>query len=86
VKTRITEVEVETEEIVVVRVRATCMAWCPGCSAEVVMARPEAAAARAGLRVREIYRLVEAGSVHFLESADGTVLVCVDSLVTPGGR
>jgi hypothetical protein len=50
------------------------------------MARPEAAAARAGLRVREIYRLVEAGSVHFLESADGTVLVCVDSLVTPGGR
>jgi hypothetical protein len=82
VKTRITRIEVETEEIVVMRVRATCMAWCPGCSAEVVMARPEAAAARAGLRVRAIYRLVEAGAVHFLESPDGIVLVCVDSLIT----
>jgi NADH dehydrogenase FAD-containing subunit len=80
VKTRITEVEVETEEIVVMRVRATCVAWCAGCSAEVVMARPEAAAARAGLRVREIYRLVEAGSVHFRELSDGTVFVCLESV------
>jgi hypothetical protein len=83
VKTRITEIAVETEETVVMRTRATRLARCPACSAEVVMVRPEAAAALAGLRVREIYRRVESGAVHFVELEDGTVLVCLDSLTSP---
>ena len=81
-KTRITEIAVETEETVVLRTRRTYRAWCPACSAEVAMARPEAAAAAAGLRPREVYRRVEAGEVHFHESADGALLVCLDSLTS----
>lgn len=39
-----------------------------------------AAAAASGLTVREIFRLVESGGVHFFETADGLMFVCLNSL------
>ena len=45
------------------------------------MLTPEQAAAVAGVTVRAVNRRVEDGSVHFLETADGRLLVCVNSLV-----
>ena len=80
VKTTITEIAVDRDETIVVRYRRSFLVWCPVCSAEVVMVRPEEAAATSGSNAREIYRLVEAGAIHFQESSDGTVLVCLDSL------
>ena len=47
------------------------------------MVTPEEAALLAGLAARTIYRRVEGGSVHFTESADGTLLICADSIVEP---
>jgi hypothetical protein len=38
------------------------------------------AALAAKQRAREIYRLVEAGRLHFREDEDGLLCVCVDSL------
>jgi hypothetical protein len=77
-KFRTTTIAVETEETVVLRIWRPLRAGCPACGAE--MARPEAAAVATGLRPREIYRRVEAGTVHFLESEDGALAVCLDSL------
>jgi hypothetical protein len=78
-KIRTTTIAVETEETVVLRVWRPLRVGCRVCGAE--MAQPEAAAVATGLRLREIYRRIEAGTVHFLESADGALAVCLDSLL-----
>ena len=49
------------------------------------MLRPEEAAALAGLTAREVYRLAEAGSIHFAETADGLLLICPRLLPLRGG-
>ena len=70
----------ETDELLVVRAPARSgKAWCPECAAHVWMLAPEAATAVTGLSARAIYRLVEAGQIHFTETPDGLLLVCPDS-------
>ena len=81
-KSRITEIAVETEETLTVRILRSHRTRCAACATEVAMVRPETAARLTGLRSREIYRRVEAGAVHFQESADGTVYVCLESLAS----
>lgn len=52
---------------------------CPVC-AGAAMLTPEEAAAFARVTVRGIYARVEAGGVHFLETPDGRLVLCADSL------
>jgi excisionase family DNA binding protein len=47
------------------------------------MIHPEEAAARTGVSLRAIYRLVEAHKLHFIETPEGLVLICPSS-VTQG--
>lgn len=47
---------------------------------QAAMLAPEAAAVVAGVTLRTLFRWVEAGKVHFLEQADGTMLICSGSL------
>jgi hypothetical protein len=47
------------------------------------MVTPEQAAAIVGSSVRAVNQSVEAGRVHFLETPDGGLLVCVNSLSEP---
>lgn len=44
------------------------------------MVSPEKMHEAVGLPVREIWRAVESGSVHFVETQGGELLVCVRSL------
>jgi hypothetical protein len=44
------------------------------------MIHPEEAAARAGVGLRAIYRLVEAHKLHFIETPEGLVLICLNSV------
>jgi excisionase family DNA binding protein len=44
------------------------------------MMTPGMAASLLGVRLRGIYRLIEAGQLHFLETPAGLVLVCRNSL------
>lgn len=94
-RTKTTEIIIETDEVFVVRagVAAPPQAaalWCGGCGAESAMLAPEAAARAAGTSARHVYRLVEAGRVHFAETHDGALLVCLSSLgpqaPAPDGR
>jgi hypothetical protein len=78
---RTIELIVERSECVVRRkVDALALAWCDACAGRVPMVTPEEAARRAGVSVRAIYRRVEAGEMHFQETAEGALLVCPDSL------
>ena len=44
------------------------------------MLTAEGAAGAAGVSTRTIYRWVESGKIHFTETAEGRVLICLDSL------
>jgi excisionase family DNA binding protein len=44
------------------------------------MLTPEAAAALVGVTARTIYRFVESGELHVIDTCDGTLLICSGSL------
>ena len=58
-------------------------AVCPVCSGTVAMLSPEAAALAFGIPVRSLFRRVEEGTVHFLESPGGALLICPKSISHP---
>lgn len=55
-------------------------AWCNQCGEQRQMIHPGEAAARAGVSLRAIYRLVEAHKLHFIETPEGLVLICPNSV------
>ena len=73
------QITFETEETVVLREGAqVTVGICTGCDQEVLMATPQAAAFLLGITERHIFRLLEAGRVHFTENV--RVLVCLESV------
>jgi hypothetical protein len=82
-----TETIIETHEVWVVRKPAGPFpAWRPDCAGRPPMLTPEEAAGLSGLSLRAIFRLVEAGGVHFLETAGGRLFVCPASLTAQPAR
>ncbi len=80
---KITEITIETEQVVVIRRQAEINErWCDGCSAIVRMVTPEQVALLTQISARTIYRRVEAGELHFTETPEGALLICLDSLST----
>lgn len=81
-KRRITVFTRETYERVTFEGRPATpgRARCGACGAETGMITAEAAARLASVSARSVYRLAEAGLVHFAETPDGGLLVCVTSL------
>ncbi len=49
------------------------------------MFTPEEAAALAGINTRALYRLIEVGGLHFVETPAGSLLVCLSLLPPPAG-
>ena len=82
VRKRRTEIAIEIDEVVSVKTFSNLSgrAWCVGCANEVLMVTPAQAAGIARISVRDINRRVEAGEVHFLETTEGSLLVCMNSL------
>ena len=54
--------------------------WCEDCGQKVQMLTPDQAATLARVSSRTIYRRVEAGEMHYLETAEGHLLVCANSI------
>ncbi len=80
-KKKITIITSESHEVLVVR-RATereFRRWCPLCGLDVDMFTPQGAATMFGMNIREIYRQLEAGDIHFCEEPSMPLLVCGDS-------
>ncbi len=70
VKKKRTEITVEVDEVIHAvgrRHQLTC-AWCPACQSEVPMVTPQSIAISLGVPEREIFRLIEAGRIHFMET------------------
>ena len=82
-KTRRTEKTVEIHEFYAIRTASGSLpAICADCpTGDAIMLAPDHAALLSHVPTRMIYRLVETGSIHYLEAPNGSLLVCVRSLV-----
>lgn len=77
--TRKTEIEFEINETIAYSRRGERVeAFCPHCERLVEMATPQIAAIITQSTERELFRQIESGEVHFIET--DRVLVCLDSL------
>lgn len=81
VKKRKYEVTIERDEVLVIRSPATEQTdWCSGCGREVSMVTPDQAVLIAGASWRQVSSWVESASVHFVETPDGLLLICLESI------
>lgn len=79
---RQTRTTIEMREVVVIRGSPKRQSvFCPECSEAAVFVTVEEAVKLTGISARAIYRLIEAGSVHFAETADGLTLICPATLL-----
>jgi len=56
------------------------IAWCDQCGVEVLMVTPNEAATIARTDARAIFRGLEAGEIHFIESERGALMICAKSI------
>ena len=77
-----TEIFIRTRERIFVRRSMNKLqAFCAECQTETVFVLPEQAAMQTGTSIREIFRRLENGAIHFTEMTDGLTLVCQQSLL-----
>ena len=74
---------IETHEIWVIRrpPPETPDILCVVCASKAGMLTPQEAALRAGVSQRTIYRWIEDGRIHFAETMDGGLFVCLAPLL-----
>ncbi len=73
------EITVEISRLVMRRGAGRASVWCPVCAPPVPLVTPEEAAVLAGVSTRTVYRRVEAGQLHFVETDAGRLLICPNS-------
>jgi excisionase family DNA binding protein len=74
------EILIETERLLIAGGRHAMTLRCDECAIEVRMITVDEAAILAGESARTIYGWVEAGRLHFLETPEGRLLICLNSL------
>jgi hypothetical protein len=75
------EIAFETKQTIVWRRRSeTVETWCESCAAPSLMLDAQHAAFGAGLSLRQICQQVETGNLHFIETEEGLLLICLTSL------
>ncbi|MBI4470514.1 MAG: hypothetical protein HY650_14455 [Acidobacteria bacterium] len=75
-------ITIDTDREVVIRqYRNATKAWCNGCGRQTAMLAAKEAAALTGVTQRTTCRWVEAGRLHFTETSDGGLLICLKSML-----
>lgn len=80
-KKRRVEVMIETHQTWIIRKPSfSSTAWCQECQRMVHLVTADEAALLSCQSTRTIYRLVEERLLHYRETSNGSLLVCLDSL------
>jgi len=79
-KTKRTEITIETERMLFISSPRRVVGWCDACAEEVEMLPVDDAAILRRVKSRTIFRQVEAKQVHSTETANGLLLICLNSL------
>jgi hypothetical protein len=76
------QVTIETRQLLIVRkMNGVSQGWCSECAGHVPLIRPEEAAVLAGVSPQMIDAWMDAGLVHFIESPEEPLLICLSSLL-----
>jgi hypothetical protein len=75
-----TKITIETERVWVIDRPGSQKAWCPACSKLVTAVTPDEVASLA-TRTHGSHCPVKVDKLHFIGTADSTLLVCADSLL-----
>ena len=75
------EITLEPGHAYTTRERHSAAQWCPACGKGFRMVSASAATAMADVSFRILYRWAETGEVHFSATAEGALLICLDSLL-----
>ena len=77
---------VETHQLLVIkRNRSLTQDYCGECAGQVPLIKLEEAAVVASVSSQTIYAWVEAGCVHFMDTAEEGLRICLDSLLNQMG-
>lgn len=76
-----TRITIETDSLLILRGRNSRLARCPQCEAEREMIALENLGVISNLDRAALEEWLNSGKLHRVESADGTVLICLDSLL-----
>ena len=82
-KRRRLEITVEQRSLVLRRTVQDAAVVCPHCASPTIS--PEQAAALTGVSARAVYRQVEQGHLHFVETETGRLRLCLHSLLEHKG-
>jgi len=78
---RYTKIVIETEEVVVARIREKpIVAWCPTCQAKTQKVTALHAALLCHVEQRSIQVWIQGGQLHISEAPEGGLLICLKSL------
>jgi hypothetical protein len=78
-KKRKTSITIETHRVLWLRNHRFKL-WCPECDQETVMISIEETALLTHVSGREICRWIYGNRIHFTETSDGSLLVCLNGL------
>ena len=78
---RTTRITVETDMFIMVRRAKATVAWCPECAAEVDVITLTRDSVAEPATSAELERWMSTGKLHLWHSPEGTVQICVNSLL-----
>ena len=76
-----TKITIETDSLLILRDRSFLRAWCDRCADEVEMVALENTGVISNLEKPELEEWLSSGELHRLQAADGSVLICLNSLL-----
>ena len=82
-KRKRTEITIETERMFYISSPRIVLSWCAMCGAQTEMVPVDEAAILRRVDSRTIFRWVEAELVHSSETANGLLLICLNSIEDP---
>ena len=76
-----TKITFESESLLVLRGRSSSRAWCPLCGADAEMIALESIGVISNLDQPALEEWLNSGELHRSQTSDGSVLVCLNSLL-----
>jgi len=76
-----TKITIETDSLLILRSRNSRREWCPLCAADGEMIALENAGVISNLDRPALEEWLNSGNLHRSQAADGSVLICLNSLL-----
>jgi hypothetical protein len=79
-KRRKTSISIETRRVLWLRNGRNFKLWCPECGEETSMLNIDDTVRQTHINTRELCRWINSNRIHFTETSDGLLLVCLNGL------